>query len=61
MIAETPWQCKLEFNTDKMDDVDKVLTSEMQVEQNSLFQPSVRSAMIALGIFAGLATPVEIR
>ena len=33
-------QCKLEFNTDKMDDVDKVLTSEMQVEQNSLsFSP----------------------
>ena len=34
--AEAPWQCKLEFNTDKIDDV----TSEMQVEQNSLsFSP----------------------
>ena len=63
MTAEAPWQCKLEFNTDKMDDVNKVLISEMQVEQNSLsfFQPSVRSVTIALGIFAGLATLVELR
>ena len=29
--------------------------------EQSQFQPSVRSVTIALGIFAGLATPVEIR
>ena len=61
MTAETPWQCEPEFNTDKIDDVDKVLTSEMQVEQNSQFQFSVRSVIIALGIFADLASPVETR
>ena len=31
VTAEAPWQCKLEFNTHKMDGVKKVLTSEMQV------------------------------
>ena len=27
MTVEEQWQCKLEFNTDKMDGVNKVLTA----------------------------------
>ena len=42
VTAETPWQCKLEFNTDKMDDVDKVLTRDAGGTEQSQFQPSVR-------------------
>ena len=49
---------------DKMDDVNKVLTSEMQVEQNSLsFCQKCQVKTICIGnlIAVCLATPVEIR
>ena len=50
------------FNTDKMDDVNKLLTRrDAGGTEQSQFQSSVRSVTIALGIFAGLATLVKIR
>ena len=60
VLAETPWHCKLEFNTDKMDDVDKVLTNEMQVEQNSLSFSRVSEDLQGSHSVC-LATPVETR
>ena len=53
MTAEAPWQCKLEYSTDKMVGKNKVLIAGGT--EHSQFQPSVRRVMIALGILAGLA------
>ena len=58
--AEAPWQCKPEFNTDMMDGDNKILTSEMQVEQNSLCFSRV-SGDQGDSHSVRLATPVETR
>ena len=58
--VEFRWQCKPEFSTDKMDDVNKVLTSVMQVEQNSLSFSRVSEDLQGSHSVC-LATPVEIR
>ena len=57
MPSETPWQCKSESSTDKIIGDNKILTGAGGAEQFQ-FQPSVKSVLVPLGVFAGLTASV---